>query len=384
MPTTKLKNNIYRMMLPFFAPPCSRHPLKPVIGRNINNPHALVSLLRRHHVQGAALLLSDQEQKSIICSESALPGHEACISTYFRVASITKTATAVLAMRFAEEKIFELEKPVRSFFPSLPYDRTLDDITLKHLLSHTSGLIDPPCLESSLEKGVPFTDLLHDAQLFKPGDSFHYSNLGYGLIGSIMESVTDKPVGQIFRQYLFEPLQMNATLEGCLLPRDKIMPVTRVLPYHKDHDLILTPLGSSPLSSPDPYHHYGHTAGSMYTDILSLQKLFDILRMNHSRFLSGASVNAMKHKYASYGKISPALSYGFGLLRINDPYISDSLVLGHQGFAYGCADGAFWEEKTGRMMIMLNGGASEARNGRLGCLNRDLLHWAFREEIPSW
>ena len=199
-----------------------------------------------------------------------------------------------------------------------------------------------------------------------------------------MESVTDKPVGQIFRECLFEPLQMNATLEGCLLPRDKIMPVTRILPYHKDHDLIITPLGSTPISSPDPYHHYGHTAGSMYTDILSLQKLFDILRMNHSRFLSGASVNAMKHKYASYGKISPALSYGFGLLRINDPYISDSLVLGHQGFAYGCADGAFWEEKTGRMMIMLNGGASEARNGRLGCLNRDLLHWAFREEIPSW
>ena len=73
-----------------------------------------------------------------------------------------------------------------------------------------------------------------------------------------------------------------------------------------------------------------------------------------------------------------------GVLRILDPAISGSLVYGHQGFAYGCADGAFWEADTGRIMITLNGGCSEARSGRLGLANRDFLRWAFRKELPSW
>ena len=52
--------------------------------------------------------------------------------------------------------------------------------------------------------------------------------------------------------------------------------------------------------------------------------------------------------------------------------------------AYGCVDGAFWEENTGCSVIMLNGGAGEARTGRLGLLNRDILRWAFRKELPAW
>jgi hypothetical protein len=44
----------------------------------------------------------------------------------------------------------------------------------------------------------------------------------------------------------------------------------------------------------------------------------------------------------------------------------------------------FWEDSTGNIMILLNGGCSEARYGRLGCANYDFLRWAFRKEIPSW
>ena len=122
----------------------------------------------------------------------------------------------------------------------------------------------------------------------------------------------------------------------------------------------------------------------MYTDIGSLLRLFQMLVTNNSQFLSENAVNEMKLQHASYGRLSPSLSYGLGLLRIQDPYISDSVIYGHQGFAYGCVDGAFWEEKTGRIMITLNGGCSEARKGRLSCSNRDMLYWAFREEMPSW
>ena len=81
---------------------------------------------------------------------------------------------------------------------------------------------------------------------------------------------------------------------------------------------------------------------------------------------------------------TPTRTYGLGLVLLNRSGISEHRLLGHQGFAYGCVDGAFIEEGTGRKVIFLNGGASEARDGRLGLVNQDVLTWAFRKEFPTW
>ena len=383
MPTTRLKNTVYRLLLPFCSPGCGSRPVSFVKGHSLVSSRSFERLLRRYHVLGSATLLSSGCQSSLICSSSADPPHIASPDTYFRVASITKTATAVLVMHLAEQGILDTDKPVKEYFSDHDAGSSLDGITLRHLLSHTSGLTDPADLESSVEKGIPFSVFLPSCRTDEPGRSFHYSNLGFGLIGCILESVLEEPLGDLYRNHLFAPLGMNSTLEGCLLPQERIMPVTRILPYRKGHDLVLTPLGSRPLEHPDPLRHYGHTAGSMYTDAESLQKLLRVLS-GGSGFLSGETISLMKKEHASYGKLSPTLSYGFGLLRIKDPSISGSTVYGHQGFAYGCADGAFWEDSTGNMMIMLNGGCSEARCGRLGSSNRAFLRWAFRKELPLW
>ena len=384
MPTTKLKNTLYRIALPFFAPNCPRHPVTSVSGRDPVFIHDLESLHRKHHVLGSAVLLTSPGQYSLICTSSDNPKHSAFPETLFRVASITKTATAVLCVRLMQEGTLDPDRPVCEYFTDKSARSALEGITLRHLLSHTSGIIDPPGLESSVNQEVPFTDLLPSSRRFQPGSSFHYSNFGFGLIGCILEAVINAPVGQVFRERLFEPLQMNAALEACLLPADRIMPVTRVLPYRKDRDVTVTALGSRPLLSPDPLRHYGHTAGSMYTDILSLQKLLNVLILKENVFLSECLKKEMLLEHASYGNLSQTLSYGLGLLRISDPVLSDGIIYGHQGFAYGCVDGAFWEENTGRSVIMLNGGADESRTGRLGLLNRDILQWAFRKEMAAW
>ena len=112
--------------------------------------------------------------------------------------------------------------------------------------------------------------------------------------------------------------------------------------------------------------------------------MFHVLISGENGFLSGNILSEMKKEHAVYGKLSPTLSYGLGLLIVKDPSVSNSRILGHQGFAYGCVDGAFWEESTGRLLITLNGGCSEARSGRLGLSNRDFMRWAFRKELPSW
>ena len=384
MPTTKTKNMVYRLMLPLFAPRCGLHPITSVSGHPLRFYHTAEKIFRKYHVLGSATILSSGNEQSLILTSSSRPHHQSYATTFFRVASITKLATAVLTLHLAENRFVRIDDPVSRFFPAHKLPALFDSITLRHLLSHTSGIIDPPDLESALVRGIPFPELISHQSHIQPGISFHYSNLAYGLIGCVLESVFQEPVSGIFNEHLFSPLQMNATLEGCRLDQQKIMPVTRIFPYHHGQDLILTQLGQKPLSCTDPLRHYGHTAGSMYADIDSVYRLLKVLSDENSTFLKNTTVDEIKKQHASYGTLSPTLSYGLGLLRINDSSLSDHMIYGHQGFAYGCADGAFWEESTGRIMITLNGGCSESRNGRLGTANRDFLRYAFRKELPSW
>ena len=384
MPTTQSKNLLYRLMLPFCAPGCGRNPLDSVSGHTIRYQDEYIHLLKKHHILGAATLIADRRDTAVLFSSSEDPEHHAAEDTYFRIASITKTAAAVLTMKLVDQGLLGLDLPVHTWLPGNPSDTGLRGVTLRHLLSHTSGLSDPDTLEYDMQNGRPFPELTKHSLHAQPGEVFRYSNLGFGLIGCIMESILNKPLGAIFEEHLFRPLNMNATLSAGMLPRNKIMPVTRVLPYRKGNDLTVTPLGEKLLTAPDPLCHYGYTAGSMYTDISSLYTLFRILFSSGGSFLSDWAVREMKKPHAEYGRISPSLSYGLGLLIINDPSLSSGSIFGHQGFAYGCVDGAFWEERTGNVLITLNGGCSEARTGRLGRSNRDLIRWSFRKELPTW
>ena len=384
MPTTPLKNLLYRAALPLLAPGPGRHPPLVTRGHALFEEKAYLRLLRRHHVLGSAALLAGGEDELLLYSGSERPRRMADADTMFRVASITKMATAMVTLILADQGLLSLDVPVTEYLPPEGRVPELKGVTVRDLLSHTSGLADPPGLEAALESGNPWPVVISHQRAQAPGAGFRYSNFGYGLLGCVHESVTGEAVSRVFDRLLFQPLGMNATLDPSALPEEKILPVTRVLPWRRDQAVRKTPLGRRPLTGPDPLRHYGHTAGSLYTDLTSLHRLIRCIRGLGAPLLSERLGREMSREHASYGSLSPTLSYGLGLLIIQDPVLSSSRLLGHQGFAYGCVDGAFWEEDTGRVIIMLNGGASEARTGRLGLLNRDLLYWALRKEFPAW
>ena len=222
----------------------------------------------------------------------------------------------------------------------------------------------------------------------KPGEQFAYCNFGFGLLGCIIESVTGDSVAAVFQKYLFVPLEMRASLSASDLAEADIMPISRVLPYRPNNDVTITALGKEPLTAPDPMCHFGHTAGAMYTDAVSLSHLMSMIahqgQYQNRTILSSSMVREMIRAHGTYGKASPTLRYGLGLVIIEDRSLSKHRIIGHQGYAYGCADGAFYEEGTGRQVVFLNGGCSEARTGRLGLCNRDILRFAFQEEMPTW
>lgn len=386
MPTTPLKNLVYRAALPVMAPSCHKQITHTQSGQTLHHLPYYEHLLVHHHVFGASLLLQQGDTIARVDSSTRSPKHVATPDTMFRVASITKMATTLVTLRCIDHGFFALDTPVATLLPDGKSFPALHGVTIRHLLCHTSGLRDLPNLNESLHQGMPFSSQLQQAniQASAPGKEFRYSNFGFGLLGCVLEHVTGICIEPLFQKQLFEPLGMRATLDGSTLDEAQIMPIIRVLPYHPENELRVTSLGQIPLSAPDPTLHYGHTVGAMYTDATSIAKMITLIA-NHGQynglpFISPALIQEMTTLQAT----SPTRQYGLGLCIRQMPKVSSHRILGHQGFAYGCVDGAFFEEDTGRMVVFLNGGASEARSGKFGLVNRDILTWALGKEMPSW
>lgn len=386
MPSTPLKNLLYRAALPFFAPTPHKQMKHLQTGKPLAHLPYYEHLLVKHRVLGASLLLQSGEQRTQVHTTVNTPRHVAREDTMYRVASITKMATALVTLMCVDDGLFTLDTPIRPLLPETEHASILDGMTVRNLLSHTSGLQDLPAMDKALRDGSTFDSVLEveDITCNAPGTKMEYCNFGFGLLGCILENATGMCVSDLFRVKLFEPLGMRATLDASTLDESLIMPISRVLPYRKGNDVTITKLGRVPLDKPDPLRHFGHTAGAMYTDAPSLARLLTLIAgggvIDSKRLVSPEMMAEMTRVQAS----TPTRTYGLGLVILNRPEISEHRLLGHQGFAYGCVDGAFIEEDTGRMVVFLNGGASEAREGKLGLVNKDVLTCAFRKEFPAW
>jgi CubicO group peptidase (beta-lactamase class C family) len=141
--------------------------------------------------------------------------------TVFRVASITKPLTATLVLTLVEEGLIDLDCPVRRHLPEIVLSDGPESwqtaITMRHLLSHSSGL---DCelstnlarygsVDNALERAVGhFGDL---RQWAPPGTTMSYGNTGYWLAGRIAEVVTGVAFEQAMWERVFRPLKMGRT-----------------------------------------------------------------------------------------------------------------------------------------------------------------------------
>ena len=389
MPTGWLKNAAYRLALPLLAPSPRGKMTVAHTGMPLTHLPDYQRILTKHHVLGSSLLMRQEDQEAQIhVSVGGNIQHTAQANTLYRVASITKMATALTILRLWEADALSLDAPVSQYLPDSQDIAALQDVTIRQMLCHTSGLRDVPAYQYALDQGLPYQDVLQTEGVrgSMPGERFAYCNLGFGLLGCVMEQVTEKSLAQVMQEMVFQPLGMEATMDASTLQEERIMPIRRVVQRGKSKDVRITPLGEKPLTAPDPLRHFGHTAGAMYTTCESLSKLLAFLQQegaveNH-QLMRPETLRMMMSPQASYGQLSPGMDYGLGLIRFTLPEFPDMPIMGHQGFAYGCVDGAFFT-KT-QQVIFLNGGASELRTGRLGVVNRDVLRYALVKEMPAW
>jgi CubicO group peptidase (beta-lactamase class C family) len=136
--------------------------------------------------------------------------------TNFRLASVTKQFTAMSVLILVQRKQLSLDERLAEFFPEFPACGR--QVTVRHLLSHTSGLLD---YEDLIPKGteIPVLDrdvlrllLPQDKTYFPPGSRYRYSNTAYSLLALIVEARSGNTFARFLQENIFRPLKMDRTL----------------------------------------------------------------------------------------------------------------------------------------------------------------------------
>ncbi|MBX9891856.1 MAG: beta-lactamase family protein [Chitinophagaceae bacterium] len=133
----------------------------------------------------------------------------------FELASVSKQFTAMIILMLKEKGLLQLDDGIDKYV-SVPYK----GITIRHLLTHTSGLPDYQAImdqywDKSKVAGNPdiitYLNQYAPPAKFTPGEKYDYSNTGYVLLASIAEKVSGKDFIQLSREWIFQPLKMRET-----------------------------------------------------------------------------------------------------------------------------------------------------------------------------
>ncbi|WP_083570798.1 serine hydrolase domain-containing protein [Mariniphaga anaerophila] len=134
--------------------------------------------------------------------------------TIFRLASVSKTVTGVLSGILAQEHIIDFDEHVKESLPGflLNNPESTNNLTIRNLLSHTSGLV-PHAYDDLVEAHVPFHTIYERLKTAgisaKPGELYGYQNVMFSLLDTILSVKTSKNYSQLVKEKLFEPAGMG-------------------------------------------------------------------------------------------------------------------------------------------------------------------------------
>ncbi|HOY77192.1 MAG TPA: serine hydrolase domain-containing protein, partial [Hyphomonadaceae bacterium] len=172
-------------------------------------------------------------------------GVSATTDTLFHIGSVTKAMTAEIIWNLAEQRKLSVDWSAAEAAPELARISGLDDprLTLRHLLSHTSGLDSDIVFDAGLGPDVLrnfFGKVDRIGALFDPGQHFSYSNVGYGVLGRVAELAGGAP----FEEQLASLLRnQHGLTHFAIHPADKIRQQTAVL-FHDGQPVLFGPCSS--------------------------------------------------------------------------------------------------------------------------------------------
>lgn len=320
-----------------------------------------------------------------------------------RIASISKLVTALGVMRMVDARQLDLERDVSDYlgwrlrnpaFPDTP-------ITLRLLLSHQSGLVDGGELYI-VPLGVPLRERLADPRVWDtthaPGSGwFHYTNLNFPVIASVMERVSGQRFDHLMQRLVLRPLRLDACFNwsGCS-PRTLARAVVlyrasgeaakdELHGRRPDCPVVPAADGSCNLSSYVPGDNGAlfSPQGGLRISMRGLALIGQLLARQGTGFLSPRSfarltqvqwrfdgANGLGEDGAASGFFC---AYGLAVQRIgeqglpcrDDLFADHAPRLGHSGDAYGLKSGLWWDPQTGKgLAYFTTEVAPEAPTGR--------------------
>jgi CubicO group peptidase (beta-lactamase class C family) len=209
--------------------PAARAAPDPTAGPDLAAMDAFVEdRMRRHGIPGIALaVVRGGEVIHARGFGTDGRGQPMTADTPMFIGSVSKSFTGLAVMQLVAQGRIDRDAPVRTY---LPWFEVADPdasarITVRHLLSHASGLSDLRYLESlRLPDDASIEELVRDLRraepVAPPGSEFHYFNPNYTVLGHLVEVVSGQPYADYLREHVFEPLDMRRTFTEPEAARD--------------------------------------------------------------------------------------------------------------------------------------------------------------------
>ncbi len=310
-------------------------------------------------------------------------GVEATVDSVFQIGSITKVFTSVLVMQLVDQGRLDLDKPVQFYLRdfSVACPLASQQITPRHLLSHTSGMegdffaADKPSGGNALARYIDRCELL--PQIASSGDYFSYANSAFCILGRLLEVVTGVRWADLIQERIVEPLGLSHALVN---PSDASL--FRVARGHIqaaadkpnwEVSRRVFPVGMAPI---------GTTLAMSASDLVrfGLPFLQQGRQSGDEGWLSASSVNAMQQPQVGlpeYGQhFFTDWGLGWGLVKDRGP-----LVIGHDGGTIGqCALLRVIPEHNTVFAVLLN---SDSFFDVLGEVLRDFMQGLCAIDYPN-
>ena len=184
--------------------------------------HTLIrARLEEHRIPGLSLAVL-QRGEPLILQGYGYANLELCVpanaDTLYEIASVSKQFVATATMLLAQEGKLSLDDRISGYFGDAP--ASWEQITIRHLLTHTSGIVrdgladywrKPEAMHLDYDYPQMYAVIAGRDLDFATGEKCSYSNSGYFLVGLILEKVTGQPLNDVLTERIFAPIGMNST-----------------------------------------------------------------------------------------------------------------------------------------------------------------------------
>ncbi len=236
------------------------------------------------------------------------------VNTAFHVASVSKQFTSAAILQLVERGVIDLQGSINEYLPDRYRTPVWDDVWVHHLLSHSSGVVDYAierdyydvvdgfCLGDTVDGMI--REAMTKALEFPPGSAYAYSNIGFTLLGEIVEEQTSTPFEHYLSQNILAPMGMASSrvhIEG------HVPGINEASGYRWDEDLtrhVSDDVVSLPVTAPD---------GGLVTTLEDFLKWIAIYQHGGQSVLSTASIDLMTSPQVVTGRAGELDSYGYGL-----------------------------------------------------------------------